>query len=186
MIHRYWTTGGDDTSPPLEPWLRDRIRHVYGEEPTDWTDASLDPDIRLLADECADGVQYRDRLRHRSNIVRLALLRKYGGIWMDYDFIPIMDMSGLITPALAAHDGGWACNCFMSFPAHHPMLDVALACATRHNDEWASEHVSGERMLEMLSRDYDVNKLLLPFDFDGRANKGSMMWGVHVFQGRRR
>lgn len=85
LTHRYWT---GDAEPPMEPWLGKVVAALHPNL-TDWTDKSLPADIATLADELAPNVLPQDRVRHRANVVRWALLAEFGGTWLDHDVIPL-------------------------------------------------------------------------------------------------
>lgn len=167
LIHRYWT---GPEQPPHEPWLGAVVRSMAGtHEVVDWTDDTLPPAVSMLVDSCTAQVAPRYALKHRSNLVRLALLTREGGVWLDHDVIPLVRLDQLEPPWIAA-TGSTPCSCAMAFPMLHPMLRRVLSAAL---DAPGSPHatsmfVSGEQLIARhLTR--DVQLVRLPFDASGAA-----------------
>ncbi|WP_326690287.1 MULTISPECIES: glycosyltransferase [unclassified Streptomyces] len=87
-------------------------------EPLD-LESLVSPELRLLY----------GRMRfvaHRSDLVRLALLAKYGGVYLDTDTLTVADLSG--TPEVLLLDDGKIVHLgCMALPAGHPVLAATLA-----------------------------------------------------------
>ncbi len=83
MIHRWWS----GPNPPAE---------------NHWTDDTLPAEITSWVDthawKCSD-------VRHRSNLVRWALLNMFGGIWLDCDTHIIADPPIYVRPTVAITSG---------------------------------------------------------------------------------
>jgi hypothetical protein len=178
LIHRYWH---GDTSPPLGAWGAALLRSTQSVTITDWTDDTLPATVRALADSCAGLVRPEDEPRHRSNVVRMALLYEMGGWWCDHDLLPFVDFTTLPFPATAAHRFGRRCTCWLAFPERHEALDRALdvVCKARPNPRGHSTQVSGEALLDRLVG-ADVAKLRLLVDVDGQRNPDAEPWAVHL------
>lgn len=178
MIHRYWT---GDEPPPLEPWLSKCLRSLNPDmELREWHDDTLPRSIRTLADVHEDQVQSADRIRHRANIIRLALLAEYGGWWYDYDVVPLCPVSALPVPVVGAHGG--LCNSFLGYPAGHPELAAALDAITAHpaDDTARSTDVSGENFLQPI---LTAHRVSYPFDSSGQFIHG--VFAVHLYNHQR-
>jgi hypothetical protein len=82
-------------------------------------DSLVSPELRLL-------YQRMRFVAHRSDLVRLALLAKYGGMYLDTDTLTIRDLSG--TPeVLLLDDGKIVYLGCLALPAGHPVLTATLA-----------------------------------------------------------
>jgi hypothetical protein len=171
-VHRYWGPG----SAPY-PWIGRVVRALHPAV-MDWTDATLPASTAGWLDSHAAQVPPADRYRHRANLVRLWLLFKHGGIWLDMDFVPFGPLESFPRPWAAAHGG--LCNCAMGFDAGDPLLAEALAMAEAAPDGGPETKVAGEEALWALWRDR-VTLRQLPFDSAGVAIPDSTRWGVHLF-----
>lgn len=186
LVHRYW-------SGPTEPGAAsarnlEALRSYHGRlSVQDWTDATLPAEVRELADGLADRAmpEPRQALRHRANVVRYALLRRFGGWWADHDLTPLRPFHTLPTPATAGH--GTRCTCWLAFPADHPRLTEALqAIAGLGPGDRPSVVASGELLLDRLAwPDSEVARVQLPHDGLGRPIAGAEPWAVHAYQGGR-
>lgn len=180
-IHRYWT---GIQEPPFNRYITRAVRSAMspGDTLTDWTDRSLPSDILARVDNQSGKVRKHDALRHRGNIVRLELLYRYGGVWLDHDLLPLQRLSSLPQPSTAAVALRQRCSCFMSFPAAHSALQDVLAAieAAPLSNTATSMEVSGERLLNRMLGD-DVKHLLLPMDAAGRPIRRGSPWAVHLW-----
>lgn len=176
MIHRYWT----GPAPATEPWVGWVVRGLHADV-RDWSDATLPAELHRFLDQMGGRVRAQDTLRHRANIVRLWLLREFGGVWLDHDVVPLRRLDDDERPFAAAH-GGTLCNCAMGFDQGDPLLTDALdliGAAPRSRDA-LSPVVSGELLLgDLWSRRVEWRQL--PFDALGRATRGAEPWALHLF-----
>jgi hypothetical protein len=183
IVHRYWT-GPDDPGPAA---ARNLVAlRAYHRDVRDWTDTTLPGHVLELADRLADraSAEPRQAYRHRSNVVRLALLLELGGWWADHDLTPLCSFRSLPSPATAAH--GTRCTSWLAFPAGHPRLAEALAAieAQAPDPTRASPGASGEHLLDRLEwPDTEVARLQLPLDAGGRPVPGGRAWAVHAYRG---
>lgn len=176
MIHRYWE--GDPLS--ISPYITQVLVNLNpGEEVRDWTPETLPPKIVQYLNGTEEQVIERDRVRHRANIIRLALLYEFGGWWYDHDVIPLRPVNALPYPIVAAH-GDRMCNSFMGFPAGHPELKLALdKIAANPPGSLTSPVSSGEAFLNEI---VTVSRISYPFDAAGRPiTFGSRPFAVHLY-----
>jgi mannosyltransferase OCH1-like enzyme len=92
-----------------------------------------------------------DRLRQEfgswasvSNFLRLLILQKYGGIYLDSDFEPLKPLDPLFDmgDCLAAEqDGGRICNAFMAATPNHPWINWQLANRAKYDQRDAASGV---------------------------------------------
>lgn len=176
MIHRYWTGQGHG-----RPWTG-MLARGFGMQVVDWDDTTVPADILAFADARADLVIDKDRLRHRSNIVRLLLLQRHGGVYIDHDVILLRPLNVLDPePWAAAH--GSLCSCVLSFPKDHPWLAQAIERLPETGEGLTSREASGEHFL---ARQWPrITRRALPFDTRGQRVPNSALWAVHLFDGGR-
>ena len=186
MIHRFWSQLSEPD--PLRKWSANVVTTTQGDACVDWDESSLEPWLVQRLRMVGDAVHPMDVFRHWSNIVRYELLYTHGGVWMDNDLIPLRSVwAG--PPATAAHADGTVCTCFMRFPREHPLLREALfeaySLPISSDRSRRSENASGERLIERLAADHEIERLVLPFDSFGRRTSGEL-WAVHLNSASRR
>jgi len=116
-IHRYL----EGEPPPYHDWATEVIGHLHpGAELVTWTRRDFD------GVGGADAVIPKDLVRHRSNVARLEVLREHGGLWLDNDVVPLVNLLDH-APAYTAAFGRSREGCVMRFPAGHPFLVEAVA-----------------------------------------------------------
>lgn len=119
VIHRFWM--GDD--PPFHDY-REGLEEFHTEEVKDWTPENLPLDIAALC-------LHKAPPQKISNLVRLALLFKFGGLWVDYDIEPLAKLTGNKKPWTASLNGQRE-GCVLWFPEPgHPMLKTCLNLTRR-------------------------------------------------------
>lgn len=177
IIHRYWT----GPPPATEPFIGNAV--TKGNPAAilrDWADETLPVELTRFLAECEDRVAPDHLVRHRANIVRLWVLREFGGVWLDHDVIPLIPLEDVPPRATASH--GVRCNCAMFFPIGDQCLTVALdrIRTAPPNPEGKSIEVSGELLLEDVC-DRGVVRLQLPYAPDGSPIEGASRWAVHLY-----
>jgi mannosyltransferase OCH1-like enzyme len=126
-----------------------------------WTEDNLPTDLRRP--------EARERLRlpaERSDILRLEVLWRHGGVYVDTDFEchkpldPLIEGLDFFTAKLKPHT--WVNNAFLGATAQHPIVDRALR-EIRPN-EWprVDKHGTGPRFLDTLLQDHLDEITLLP------------------------
>jgi len=65
----------------------------------------------------------------RTNLARLEILERFGGVWVDADLVPLRSIEPLMSyPAFAARESPrWVNNAFLGFPPGHPLIVEMLA-----------------------------------------------------------
>lgn len=95
----------------------------------DW-DCRLWDDLTLMGEGVELGALFRLGWNTAciSNFVRLILLKRYGGIYLDTDFEPFKPLDSLLEyDAVAAlQDGDRVCNAFMGASPRHPWINWQL------------------------------------------------------------
>lgn len=162
MIHRFW----HNDSPP-HPIIDEYVNSLY--EVADWRLRDLPVNLWQTTN---------NDYRHVANILRLVLLWTYGGIWLDHDIIPLIDLESLPKPFAAAT--GSINSCIMGFPAGHPMLYNALDEAINSPQGEGVVQRSGSVLLHR-HLTHDVTLHPLPFDSLGHPIQGAPMWAIHLF-----
>lgn len=160
MIHRFW-----HNSTPPHPIIDEYVNNKY--QVRDWGMHDVPMPI--------SGVQDK---RHLANLLRLMVLWTYGGIWIDHDVIPIIDLESLPKPFAAAT--GSINSCIMGFPPGHPMLYNALDEAYNHPHGNSIIERSGSVLLHRHLTP-DVQLISLPFDSLGHPIPGAPLWAFHLF-----
>lgn len=122
-IHQIWL--GDAMPAAIERM----VATVKGKNPeflhTLWTDDML-PTLGIKADRLKDEFGTWAAV---SNFVRLLVLQRFGGIYLDTDFECLKSIIPLLghEAVAAEQDGGRICNAFMGAPPNHPWINWQLA-----------------------------------------------------------
>lgn len=153
MIHRFWTgpaRQGEDYRPTLEEF--------HDEPVTDWTPETLPAELQPLC-ECTPDP------RRTSNLVRYALLARFGGLWVDHDVEALACLTDSPTPWTASL-GTQRSGCVMWFPTpQHPMMLEALRYTL------PTPEVVSTRILALVGNTHpEVGRepRVLPLDISGR------------------
>jgi len=170
-IHRYWT--GDAPLPCISA-LGAQYAAPFAVI-RDWTDETLPPDIKDAIDAVTDYVPEEQRARHRGNVARLHLLRRFGGLWLDHDVIL------LSIPSQQAPWTAWAgsslCSAIMCFDPDDLRLGKAISAIAPAE---SSIDASGERMLSRLwASAPEITYHHLAYDRDGVRNPMARVWAIH-------
>ena len=145
--------------------------------------------------------------RHISNVFRYAVLWAQGGLWLDHDVLPLMDLRSLDGPWTAgfrATQRREGCVLWFPQPEHH-MLDALLKGAVTppnvvevRSDRGPTRqmlaapqdapHRSGAHLLTKVGAGFpgvSVNHRVLPFDSTGRLTYRGPAQAVHLWEGSR-
>lgn len=168
FIHRYWT----GESPPMSSPVAGRIAEGFGDF-IDWTDEMLPEEILEVVAEHENKAPFRVRGMQRGNIVRLCLLRQFGGMWIDHDVILLRPPDG--SRPWMAQDGPYACSAVLCFPVEgDPLLDLALDSITAQR---TARDSSGEAMLDTIWP--DLPRVPFGFGYDGKP--AAEPWAIHLW-----
>lgn len=181
MIHRYWA----GVARPSHQFTSSVLRRVHPEfDIRDWTDGDLPKPLMKILEASTHKVRPEFAMRHRANVVRLWVLREYGGWWVDHDFLALTPFDELPFPATAQHADGTRCNCWLAFPPNHWLLEQALdhICEFEPHQPRSSMEMSGEGLLTKLA-DSTISAIRLPLEVDGTRVLGTSLWGIHFFDG---
>jgi len=135
IIHQIWL--GGHAMPPRWAAFADRLRALHpGWEYRLWTDA--DVPALLTADTSGAATHYTrwNNFGFRSDLLRLMVLRRHGGVYLDTDCEPLRPLDGLVTGPSALIGATFEpqpireClveNAVIGSCAHHPFIGLALA-----------------------------------------------------------
>lgn len=142
LIHRYWD------GPPPRADYRQRLELLNPEvEVRDWGPGSLPGWISDLIARTSRFVISDRQLQHAANVARACLLWEFGGWWADHDLRPLQPFTVLPSPAIAAHGDGTVCNCWLAFPAEHPVVGRVIdQIESASGPVRRAVEVSGERL----------------------------------------
>lgn len=152
ILHQIWL--GDRPFPDEFVGYRESwVRHHPGWEQRFWTEENLPVGLRRS--------EVYERLRmpaERSDILRLEVLFREGGVYVDTDFEchrpldPVIGELEFFTAPLKPN--GWVNNAFIGAVAGHPILDRALDELRPREFCGYDKHGTGPRFLDTLLRDY--------------------------------
>lgn len=131
LIHRIWL--GDEPRPAeAESYGRQLAVLNPGTKVVDWTDKMIQPfgpyrgpRFRMVNEDLFDAAT---DVRERSDILRLELLRAYGGTYVDMDVEPKRGLEGLNPPDafLGWEDDVYVCNAVIGATEAHPFIMLAI------------------------------------------------------------
>ena len=164
-IHHIWI--GPDPVPDLHRrWIESWRRHHPSWEHRLWTEEDLPEDpIRP---------EILDRLRapvERADILRLEILFRHGGVYVDTDLECLRPMDGLLGDeqfVAVCLKPGRVTNTFIAAAPGHPLLERALRELRPMEVYWTAsaresiKEVAGPPLLRRLVRDHQDVKLLEP------------------------
>lgn len=201
VFHFIWI--GDD---PLPKWAEENIcswlKYHLGWRVYLWTnrqERELVLSMRLPNRSCSC-IEYYDshpNLGSRSDMIRLAALRLFGGLYLDVDvecwgsIDRWMNRSALLIEESAATPGTIG-NSLMAFTAAHPFLDFCLANlvedAEAHKERISLSTGPGfiTRMHRAAGSDIEVvsdHKVFYPFDWAGPRSVYPETIAVHQWRG---
>jgi mannosyltransferase OCH1-like enzyme len=139
----------DEFAAYRESWRR----HHAAWEHRLWTEDNLPTDLRRP--------EVNERLRvpaERSDILRLEVLWRFGGVYVDTDFEchrpldPVIEGLDFFTAPLKPN--GWVNNAFIGSAPGHPILDRALDELKPREFHGYDKHGTGPRFLDTLLQDY--------------------------------
>lgn len=139
---------------------------VWGDD-DDWP---VSDKVRDVLDAAETFAPKDDAVRWRTDILRLALLYTYGGVYLDLDAVPLRSIDPLAGDrdawlAESPNKQGLPTNAAMGFPAKHrmlaEMLDNVNMRASKHARKRTAVAVGGGWLNELLPRYRDVE--LLPW-----------------------
>jgi mannosyltransferase OCH1-like enzyme len=159
IIHQIWL-GPDPMPREFEPYVATWKRHHPAWEHRMWTEENLPADpVRP---------EVLERLRaptERADILRLDLLYRYGGIYVDTDLEclrPIDDTLGDEPFCGTYLKPGRVTNTFVAAEPGHPILERALQELVPREVHGFDKEVAGPPFLDRLLRDYPEVRLLDP------------------------
>jgi inositol phosphorylceramide mannosyltransferase catalytic subunit len=162
IIHQIWV-GPDPLPREFEPYVKSWKRHHPDWEHRLWTEDNLPEDpIRP---------EVRERLRaptERSDILRLELLYRYGGVYADTDLEcrrPVDELLGDEPFVGTFFKPDRVTNTFLASVPNHPLLERALREIRPREFHGFDKDVAGPPFLARLLRDFPDVKLLEPRHF---------------------
>jgi mannosyltransferase OCH1-like enzyme len=164
-IHHIWV-GPDPLPADHKPWIESWKRHHPGWEHRLWTEDNLPGDPTRP--------EVLERLRppvERADILRLELLYRYGGVYVDTDLEclrPMDDVLGDAEFVAVCLKPGRVTNTMIASAPGHRLLERALRELRPTDTYWTFEaaesikEVAGPPLLRRLVSDYPDVKLLEP------------------------
>jgi len=138
---------------------------VWGDD-DDWP---VSDKVRTVLDSAVTFAPKGDATRWRTDILRLALLNTYGGVYCDLDAVPLKSLDPLTGDrsawvAESPNKKGLPTNAVMGFPARHTLLEDMLQQvdmrAAKHHRIKTAVAVGGHWIEDMLKQGrYDVDVL---------------------------
>lgn len=176
ILHQIWLGDQplpDDFARYRETWLE---HHPHWEHRF-WTEENLPSDLRRP--------EVYERLRYpaeRSDILRLEVLWREGGVYVDTDFEchrPLDDVIGdheFFTAPLKPN--GWVNNAFLGSTPGHPILDRALRELRPREFHGYDKHGTGPRFVDTLLKDHPGEVTLLPAELFYQTSPGQLETAV--------
>ena len=147
-LHMIWLGGprlpsyGADESWPLLLESDWDIK-VWGDD-DDWP---VSAKVRDVLDAAEAFAPKGDAVRWRTDVLRLALLHTYGGVYLDLDAVPLRSINPLVGDrdawlAESPNKPGLPTNAAMGFPAKHRLLDEMLESVDVRASKYAGERTA--------------------------------------------
>ena len=194
VLHQIWLGKGE------MPLHQRRWRRRFAEmnphwEMRLWTDGNLPPILNRNAWDACGNVGGTPGCVMRSDILRLELLARYGGVYLDTDVKPIRPLDEMCPPEVRA----WAAceqldivsNAAMGFPPNHPAMWHAVAMIEESFFErrYVGDQ-AGPGLLARVITQYDEVALYPPAYFhptvgESKSNPHAknFLLGAHLFAG---
>jgi inositol phosphorylceramide mannosyltransferase catalytic subunit len=160
ILHQIWLGGQplpDEFAGYRETWL---LHHPDWEHRF-WTEENLPSDLRRP--------EVYERLRmpaERSDILRLEVLFREGGVYVDTDFEchrpldPVIGDLDFVTAPLKPN--GWVNNAFIGSTPRHPIIERALREIQPREFYGLDKHGTGPRFFDRIVKQYPEVTLLAP------------------------
>jgi mannosyltransferase OCH1-like enzyme len=182
ILHHIWI-GPDPLPDDHRPWIRSWKRHHPSWEHRLWTEKDLPADpIRP---------EILQRLRapvERADILRLEILYRHGGVYLDGDLECLRPIDDLLEGAEfvgVSHKPGRITNTAIAAVPGHPLLERALEQVKPMDTYWTSaserlKEVAGPLLLQRLVPDFPEIRLLEPpVFFPATAEERARAVAVH-------
>jgi mannosyltransferase OCH1-like enzyme len=162
VFHQIWV-GPDPFPDAYARYQRTWLAHHPGWELRFWTEETLPSDLRRP--------EAAERLRapaERANILRLELLWRFGGVYVDTDFECLRSIEPLIDEAelfISLAKPGRVNNALMGSIAGHPLLDETLDRIQPREFFGHDKSATGTRFLDELLLDRADVTLIQPEHF---------------------
>jgi inositol phosphorylceramide mannosyltransferase catalytic subunit len=159
ILHQVWV-GPDPFPKEFADYQKTWLRHNPGWELRFWTEENLPDDVRRP--------EVLERLRtpaERSDVLRLDVLWRFGGVYVDTDFEcrrPIDDLISDVDFFIADLKPGRTNNAVIGAVAGHPILDRALREARFREFIGYDKEGTGPLFLNRLLKDYPDIKVFPP------------------------
>lgn len=123
VLHQIWL-GPAELPERHQRWRRQFVRQNPGWDCRLWTDANHPPVFNRRAWDIAGGLPGTVGHAIRADILRLEILARFGGVYLDTDVRPVRPLDEFCdVPAWAARERREIItNCAMGFPPNHPAM----------------------------------------------------------------
>lgn len=159
---------GGPTPIQFSAWRADLIAQNPSLEHKLWTEEHL-PSLGLTVDRLKDEFGSWASV---SNFVRLLVLQKFGGAYLDLDFQPLKPIGKLFDfegAAAAMQDGGRICNAALFARPNHPWINWQLANIGRYDRRDAAWGVYAATDAPRDGVTIIEQRLVYPFMYDSPA-----------------
>lgn len=179
IVHRYRREPETDD----HRWTAAVIVTTCHVRPTDWTNesavaAGLLTDVEVTTESSA---------RHLSNVLRYRALHRHGGLWLDNDVIPLVDLTTSTDPWVAAvGDGYEGCAMWFPEPGHPALVELTRRIAAAPASASPPQR-SGAELLDRVARAHGIrqNRAVCPFGSNGQRNGSERPQAVHTWTSSR-
>lgn len=169
IIHQIWV--GPNTPPAIFKDSQESMKRLHPEwEYKLWTDADI-PGFKLYNQEFYDAAK---NYGAKADILRYEILSRYGGVYLDIDFVCIRPLDVLLQyDAWATNAGGDFANGAIGAVPGHPILEDTILSL---KDSWNAHKEAGdvidsvgprhlERSFMKFVGNKDMNIIVFPTDF---------------------
>lgn len=156
IFHQIWVPPGREGDPKVEESRQSWLKRNPGWTHCMWTDKALTWLEHRDLYNAAPKLVPKDAIgQFRSDIARLEILHKFGGMYVDCDTIcmrPVDEALNGHDAWAASEDGTWVGNTYLAATPHHPVL-AELVQELRENitrntgKGWRPNRLSGPRYL---------------------------------------
>lgn len=192
LVHRIWVEGSpllpDEYAEAGERWRELHPDWIV----QDWTFPPFPLRNKKLWDEAPEA----DALRYRSDLLRLELLARYGGVYVDMDVVPLRPFDSLLegSSAFAGYSPDrWkgervVTNAIIGAAPFHPWILRAVETAEDSVREFGGSFtamvVGPHHVNRALDPDDDVLVLDAPFLYPRTKQEGEAAFSYHMWATR--
>lgn len=165
----------------MEPWLSAVITSLHPEDCLqDYHSLSIPSELFDKFCEIGGSVKSEDIPRHRANYARWWFLAETGGVWLDHDVIPLLQLTKDETPVIATVNTR-PTACVLRLPPNHGLPQAMMtAISDQTPGDKSAVDASGDHLLAEVIKDFDLEGWELPLGSNGRRTH-TYPWAVHTW-----